>query len=147
MENLYKILEVDSGASREVIKKAYRALAEKYHPDRVGSSKQSEAKMRQINNAYSVLSDPKKRRDYDMSFSKIPGFSSFADQSRKESLLTIIFDVIIVVAIAKVLVRAFPPLLLLFIPGTVFYLFVKFPKTFARMYVKSVGSNKKSDNA
>lgn len=147
MENLYKILEVDSGASREVIKKAYRVLAEKYHPDRVGSSKQSESKMRQINHAYSVLSDPEKRRDYDMSFGKLPGFASINTPSGKESLLAILIDIIIVVAIAKLLVRAFPPLLLLFIPGTVFFLFVKYPKAFARIYVKSVGANKKSDNA
>ena len=51
----YKVLGVSPGASDEEIKKAYRALAKKYHPDVNGSSPQAEARMKEINEAYSTL--------------------------------------------------------------------------------------------
>ena len=65
MEDLYKILGVDKGASQAEIKKAYRKLARKYHPDANPDDKQAEAKFKEISAAYDVLSDPEKRKQYD----------------------------------------------------------------------------------
>ncbi|HSJ68220.1 MAG TPA: J domain-containing protein [Anditalea sp.] len=61
----YKVLEVDKGASEAEIKKAYRKLARKYHPDLNPGNKEAEAKFKQINEANEVLSDPIKRKKYD----------------------------------------------------------------------------------
>ena len=67
MENLYDILEVSRKASKEVIDKAYKTLAKKYHPDlQAPENKQmAEEKMKKINEAYSVLSDDVQRARYD----------------------------------------------------------------------------------
>lgn len=66
MANYYEILEVNENASIEVIDKAYRVLAKKYHPDVYqGDKKEAEAKMKQLNEAYDVLSDENKRSNYD----------------------------------------------------------------------------------
>ena len=62
----YKILGVDKTASADVIKKAYRKLAVKYHPDKNPGDKEAEAKFKEISEAYAVLSDEKKRKEYDM---------------------------------------------------------------------------------
>jgi curved DNA-binding protein len=61
----YKLLGVDRKASEEDIRRAYRKLALKYHPDRNPGSKQAEDKFKEINEAYQVLSDPEKRGRYD----------------------------------------------------------------------------------
>lgn len=61
----YKILGVDKGATKEDLKKAYRKLALKYHPDRTKGDKKAEEKFKQVNEAYAVLSDPEKRQQYD----------------------------------------------------------------------------------
>ncbi|MCJ7604284.1 MAG: DnaJ domain-containing protein [Desulfobulbaceae bacterium] len=61
----YKILGVAKDASTEEIKKAYRKLALKYHPDRNQGNKESEEKFKEANEAYAVLSDPEKRKQYD----------------------------------------------------------------------------------
>lgn len=65
MENLYEVLGVSKGASQDEIKKAYRKLAHKYHPDKNPNNQEAENKFKQINNAYEVLGDPKKRDNYD----------------------------------------------------------------------------------
>ncbi len=64
-KDYYKILGVSRNASQEEIKKAYRRLALKYHPDRNKGNKEAEEKFKEINEAYAVLSDPEKRRQYD----------------------------------------------------------------------------------
>ena len=61
----YKALGVDKNASADEIKKAFRKLAVKYHPDRNPNDKGAEDKFKEINEAYAVLSDPKKKEEYD----------------------------------------------------------------------------------
>jgi curved DNA-binding protein len=61
----YKILGVPRGSSADEIKKVYRKLAMKYHPDRNPGDKQAEDRFKEINEAYQVLSDPEKRARYD----------------------------------------------------------------------------------
>lgn len=66
MEDLYKILGVDRSATADQIKKAYRELAMKYHPDRNPGDSVAEEKFKKISAAYSVLGDETKRKQYDM---------------------------------------------------------------------------------
>ena len=61
----YKLLELDKSASQKDIKKAYRKLARKYHPDLNPDDKTAQARFQQINEAHEVLSDPEKRKKYD----------------------------------------------------------------------------------
>jgi len=61
----YEVLGVKKGASIEELKKAYRKLAVKYHPDKNPGDKQSEDRFKEINEAYAVLSDPKKKEQFD----------------------------------------------------------------------------------
>jgi DnaJ domain len=62
--NLYEVLQVSSNACPEVVQAAYRALARSYHPD-VNPSPEAARQMKQLNAAYSVLSDPTRRARYD----------------------------------------------------------------------------------
>jgi len=64
-KDYYKILEVPRTATQEEIKKSYRKLAMKYHPDRNKGDKTSESKFKDINEAYAVLSNEEKRKQYD----------------------------------------------------------------------------------
>ena len=61
----YEVLGVDRGADDATIKKAYRQLAKKYHPDANPGDKEAEAKFKEASEAYAVLSDAEKRRQYD----------------------------------------------------------------------------------
>ena len=65
-EDYYKILGIEKTASAEEIKKAYRKLALKWHPDKNPNNKAAEDKFKKISEAYAVLSDMQKRKDYDM---------------------------------------------------------------------------------
>ena len=64
-EDYYKLLGVAKSASDDEIKKAYRKLAMKYHPDRTKGDKAAEDRFKKISEAYAVLSDKKKRQEYD----------------------------------------------------------------------------------
>ncbi|WDV44551.1 molecular chaperone DnaJ [Clostridiaceae bacterium M8S5] len=61
----YEILGVQKGASEQEIKKAFRQLAKKYHPDLNPDNKEAEVKFKEINEAYEVLSNPEKKKRYD----------------------------------------------------------------------------------
>ncbi|HRP17289.1 MAG TPA: DnaJ domain-containing protein, partial [Ginsengibacter sp.] len=61
----YSVLGVPKNASEDDIKKAYRKLARKYHPDVNPNDKDAQRKFQQINEANEVLSDPEKRKKYD----------------------------------------------------------------------------------
>ncbi len=68
MENkrdYYEVLGVEKGADEAALKKAYRSLAKKYHPDMNPNDKEAEQKFKEVNEAYAVLSDSEKRAQYD----------------------------------------------------------------------------------
>ncbi|GMW01179.1 MAG: chaperone protein DnaJ [Candidatus Hydrogenedentota bacterium] len=64
-DDLYTVLGVDEKASQDEIRKAYRKLAQKYHPDKASGDKAAEARMKEINAAYDTLKNPEKRKQYD----------------------------------------------------------------------------------
>ena len=61
----YEVLGVSKNASDSDLKKAYRVLAKKYHPDANPGDKEAEAKFKEASEAYAILSDPEKKRKYD----------------------------------------------------------------------------------
>ena len=61
----YEVLGVEKSADEAAIKKAYRALAKKYHPDMNPGDAEAEKKFKEASEAYAILSDPEKRRQYD----------------------------------------------------------------------------------
>ena len=65
MNEYYRSLGVQPGATAEELKKAYRGLAKKYHPELHPGDKEAEARFKEINEAYETLSDPQKRKEYD----------------------------------------------------------------------------------
>ena len=74
----YEVLGVAKDASEEDIKKAYRKLAKKYHPDMNPGDKNAEAKFKEASEAYAVLSDAEKRSKYDQfGFAAFDGASGF----------------------------------------------------------------------
>jgi DnaJ-class molecular chaperone len=79
MKDFYEILGVPRDASDEVIKKAYRKLAKKYHPDKNPGNKKAEEKFKEVTTAYDVLKDPHKRSSYNLSGQYSGNKNSFKD--------------------------------------------------------------------
>lgn len=87
MRDFYEILGVDKKATQEEIKKSYKKLAKKYHPDLNEGDKEAEDKFKEVNAAYEVLSDENKRQTYDLygedgvkgGFQGGSGFGGFGD--------------------------------------------------------------------
>ena len=65
VRDYYEILGVDRSADEQTIKRAYRKLAKKYHPDTNKGNAMAEEKFKEATEAYAVLSDPEKRKEYD----------------------------------------------------------------------------------
>ena len=63
--NLYKVLELSKEASQDEIRRSYRRLARKYHPDANPGDKDAEERFKGIQHAYEILSNPEKRKEYD----------------------------------------------------------------------------------
>ena len=84
VRNYYEILGITKNVSSEEIKKAYRTLARKYHPDRNPGNKAAEEKFKDINEAYEVLSDSSKRSQYDQ-FSKVWSKRGFGGRNGKSN--------------------------------------------------------------
>jgi curved DNA-binding protein len=82
-KSLYETLGVSENATPEEIKKAYRKLARKYHPD-INKDPGAQEKFKEINAAYEVLSDPEKKAKYDQFGDQIFGGQSFSDFSRSQ---------------------------------------------------------------
>ncbi|KAL7541965.1 hypothetical protein ACHAXR_011408 [Thalassiosira sp. AJA248-18] len=79
-KNHYEVLEISKDAELIDIKKAYRRLALKHHPDRNNGSADSAEKFKSIGQAYTILSDPTSRRNYDAAL-KCPSMSATAAES------------------------------------------------------------------
>ena len=79
----YEVLGIDKGADEAAIKKAYRTMAKKNHPDLNPGDKEAEERFKEINEAYQVLSDPQKRAQYDQFGHEGPqgGFGGYGDFS------------------------------------------------------------------
>ena len=69
MKDYYKILEISINATNDDIKKAFRSLAKKYHPDRNVNDKNALRKFQEVNEAYEVLSNEDSRKEYDKKIS------------------------------------------------------------------------------
>ena len=80
MKNYYKILEVSENASKEVIDKAYRVLVKKYHPDLQNPDTATDQKIKEINEAYNVLSDVFLKEQYDAELQKEKQQNQYANK-------------------------------------------------------------------
>lgn len=85
MKDFYKILEVNSEATQEEIKRSYRRLAQKYHPDRNGNDKIFEDKQKEINEAYATLNDLNKKNIYDINYKKFYSSSNTGSSFKQQN--------------------------------------------------------------
>lgn len=85
-KDYYKVLGVESDASQTEIKKAYRRLARQYHPDRNPGNEAAEEKFKGINEAYEVLGNEEKRKDYDADrHRRASGFRSWSQRAGRQA--------------------------------------------------------------
>jgi len=87
VKDYYKTLELKYRALDVDIKKSYRLLAQKYHPDKNFGNKQFEEKFKEINEAYSILTDSTKRKEYDAKYFAFyfNGSTNFSNQTNAGS--------------------------------------------------------------
>ena len=83
MTDWYKVLQISRQASAGEIKSAYRQLAKKYHPDAHPGDQECEVRFREISEAYTILSDEKKRRKYDEELGRQPQKSEHNDKKEE----------------------------------------------------------------
>lgn len=94
-KDYYQILQVSPHATGEEIKKSYRRLAFKYHPDKNQNDKLTEAVFKEINEAYEVLSDPNKREEYHQKkFSQYSNYTQNNHQYKPVTAYSILQEVI-----------------------------------------------------
>ena len=84
MTDLYEVLGVAKTASADEIKKAYKSLAMKYHPDKNPGNAEAEEKFKQINAAYDVLGDEAKRRDYDLQANQYQQYRNYQQEYQQQ---------------------------------------------------------------
>ena len=85
IEDPYKILGVSPDASDEEIKRAYRALAKKYHPDRNPGDAEAARKMQEVNAAYEQIKNPQKQQPNYGGYGSYGGYDPFGGQQRQEN--------------------------------------------------------------
>ena len=86
MRDWYRILQISENATDEAVKAAYRKLAKKYHPDAHAGDRECERRFQEITEAYSILSDAKKRRAYDEERRRAPQGRSDRKASAKNRM-------------------------------------------------------------
>ena len=84
-KDCYEVLGISRNADDSTIKKAYRKLAKKYHPDMNPGNQQAEQKFKEVTDAYNILSDPEKRKVYDRyGYAAFDGTGSESDFYKNE---------------------------------------------------------------
>ncbi|MHC1686022.1 MAG: J domain-containing protein [Clostridiaceae bacterium] len=84
MRNYYDVLEIKNSATPDEIKQAFRKCAKKYHPDKDLNDKTLPDKFKEINEAYSVLSDEESKKKYDEKISKSKGFNGKNSNTKQD---------------------------------------------------------------
>ena len=90
IRDYYRTLGLMLEASEQDIKKAYRKLAMHYHPDRNNGNPESEVRLKEINEAYRILGDEKKRRGYDLQYRQNSESQLFNDLGMDDDLISVL---------------------------------------------------------